>query len=206
MKKTALLLVITILFSSTMPIFADNQTPSFDSDENIGITIVEDSSNDEYATRSNRFRYYYTETDFSYYKTATATEDDIDAAMKLAATELNIVFAISGVLVGRVVVTAALSNITRKKLVEVILKQSTISSYIAASAFVVSEGAGFITFKAIQTKISKKNKIKWRENLATGRVDKVAEWVTYKNKNYTRDDEDSDWEYTGTTTKTIKLR
>jgi len=211
MKRTmTLMMVIAMLFTAVIPAFAENQTNPVGlvrEDEMINIDgLVDYMSDDGISTRSNRFRYYYTETPYSYHTTSIATEEDIDAAIEMAGRELNIAVFFLGGAVGKVAVKAALSNVAKNELKRIVIKQAKIASGIAVTHLFISEGMNYLRFKAVKSEISKKTKTKWRENLATGRVDAVSEWVTYKRVNYYREGPNSSWMSNGTTYDTIRIR
>jgi hypothetical protein len=122
MKRVlSLILVLTLVFSATLPVFGEsNSNVKIVYDEVNKIELTEESDDSGSSTRSNRFRYYYTETDFGNSSEVITTEEQMDSAMKWAAAEVGIVFWISGKIIGRVVVNPALSNAAKSRLIDLV--------------------------------------------------------------------------------------
>lgn len=207
MKKIKILaLALIVMLTTVLPVFASEGSETVIIDNRTGISFEDTDQSGGIETQSNRFRYYYTETDYSFHTTAIADEEDIEAAVKMASKELEIGFFLLGGALTKSALKVTASTLTKKKGYALIAKKLGMAGFVSNIAFATSTVSSYVTFDAIKISVDKKTKIKWSENLATGRVTKMSEWVTYKTKTWRREDKNSPWVSTGTEYNTILVR
>ncbi len=194
-KRVSLGLVLMLLVTSIMPAFAEGVTGPVGGDDTIVIQ-----------PDANRFKYEYEETDYAYHTTGIVTEEDIAAAMRMAAHELNAIGYIFGGLALKPINAAMAAGVTKKQLMKIVTKSLRNAGAIGITERITSAGLTELRFKATKRVVEKKYKYKYRVNLATGRRTKEATWVTFRTKVYYRSGPSSSWRYSKTETKTVKER
>ncbi|GAU78274.1 hypothetical protein [Fusibacter sp. 3D3] len=207
MKKIRILaLAFAVVFTTIMPSFAFENSLSLTVNGKTEVNFEEADENNGIETRSSKSRYYYTETEYSYHTSTIIDEEDMKAAVKMAAKELEIGFYLLGGGLTKSALKVTASTLTKKKGYALIAKKLGLAMFVSDVAFATSNVAPYISFDAIKISVDKKKKIKWEENLANGRVTKMNEWITYKTKTWRRADPNSAWTSAGTQYKTFLVR
>ncbi len=189
-SKLSLLLVLTLLFSSLPTSFGEsliNQS-----------VIIEPFA--------NQFGYEYVETNYEYYTTAVASEQDIDNAIKLAADELNVMAYFVVALIGAPLVNAIKSNASKAHLKSTVIKFLAQNTYLQVVTIASSTGINHLAIYASKSVVYKKYKYKYQVNLLTGARTLMETWITYKSENYYRTSSTNSWISDGTTTETFRLQ